>query len=424
VKLRSPIPAAARDMHMALLATSGAGKTTAAKGLAEDTLEAKRRMAVVDPTGVWYGLRTMADGKPGFPVLIVGGKHGDLPLNPKAGAAHAKLIAGQNLPVIFDVLLTPMGQRNTWFADFAEALMAENDAPLQLFIDECHLFMPQNPPRDREGEAVRCMYAANNLVSGGRARGIATVLISQRAAKVNKDSLTQVQTIVAMQNVHALDRKTVDEYVRGSAGKEVADRIEASLPKLQTGEGWIYSPKLDVLDQVRFPMIRTLDTSDRPKDGAIRPPPASLKSINLAAIAAALKPAATADDEAAERAVKKKPAAAANAAKLYTPQQLDAVWKAGFKAGRLAERASLRRAIVHAIDMLPDDAAEPLSPLAQRMLDALQAKPLSSSELRLKLGRKALDGRWFAALNALTAGGHVVKDGERFRVVTPRRERA
>jgi hypothetical protein len=48
---------------------------------------------VIDPTGAWYGLRSSADGRSeGIPVIIIGGSHGDLPLEPTAGKTVADLV--------------------------------------------------------------------------------------------------------------------------------------------------------------------------------------------------------------------------------------------------------------------------------------------------------------------------------------------
>jgi hypothetical protein len=50
------------------------------------------------------------------------------------------------------------------------------------------------------------LHAANNLVSLGRGIGLRIVLISQRPAKLHKDSLTQVETLVAMRLIAPQDR--------------------------------------------------------------------------------------------------------------------------------------------------------------------------------------------------------------------------
>lgn len=49
--------------HIGILGKTGSGKTTTAKGFAESLIEAGRRICVIDPTGVWWGLRMLADGR-------------------------------------------------------------------------------------------------------------------------------------------------------------------------------------------------------------------------------------------------------------------------------------------------------------------------------------------------------------------------
>ncbi len=55
------LPLAALDKHVAIVGASGAGKTYAAKSRVERLLEAGARVCVVDPLGVWWGLRVNAD---------------------------------------------------------------------------------------------------------------------------------------------------------------------------------------------------------------------------------------------------------------------------------------------------------------------------------------------------------------------------
>ena len=55
------LPLTALDEHVAIVSTSGAGKTYAAKSWVERLLEAGARVCVVDPLGVWWGLRVSAD---------------------------------------------------------------------------------------------------------------------------------------------------------------------------------------------------------------------------------------------------------------------------------------------------------------------------------------------------------------------------
>jgi DNA helicase HerA-like ATPase len=56
------LPADAFDDRIAIVGTAGSGKTYAAKGFVERLLESGARVAIVDPLGVWWGLRASADG--------------------------------------------------------------------------------------------------------------------------------------------------------------------------------------------------------------------------------------------------------------------------------------------------------------------------------------------------------------------------
>jgi hypothetical protein len=46
----------------------------------------QRRVLVLDPLSVWWGLKSGADEKaPGFPIPVFGGPHADIPLHDAAG---------------------------------------------------------------------------------------------------------------------------------------------------------------------------------------------------------------------------------------------------------------------------------------------------------------------------------------------------
>lgn len=74
-----PIPEAALDDRIGWIGTSGSGKTYNAGGGVERLLASGARVVIVDPLGVWWGLRLLADGKTASPfnVAILGGPHGD-----------------------------------------------------------------------------------------------------------------------------------------------------------------------------------------------------------------------------------------------------------------------------------------------------------------------------------------------------------
>jgi len=260
--MKNPIPRSALEHHIAFVGKTGSGKTGSAKsGIIEPALAASERVCVIDPTGAWWGLRLDADGKSrGLPIYVFGGDHGDYPLQGTQGEMMAEAIGGSNTPAILDTTRMKTSERMRFFTDFADTILRVNRGPLRLVIDEAHLFAPQAGTRG-SGAMPDMLHAANNLISLGRSRGLRIVLISQRPAKVHKDSLTQVESLVAMRLIAPQDRKAVEEWIADQADKETGKEIIASLPSLKAGEAWVWSPEAHFLKRVVFPMPRTYDSS-------------------------------------------------------------------------------------------------------------------------------------------------------------------
>lgn len=281
------IPAKALEQHIAILGKTGSGKTYAAKGVVERILSEGGRVCIIDPTGAWHGLRSSATGKSaGFPVVIFGGSHADLPLGGAHGEAIAEIIGTASTPAIIDTSLMRVGERTRFFADFADALVRKNKGPLHLVIDEAHLFAPQGKVNDPQSGAM--LHAANNLVSLGRSRGLRIILITQRPAKLHKDSLTQVETLVALRLIAPQDRKAVEEWIKDNADEAKGREIISSLATLKTGHGWVWAPELGVLEKVAFPKIKTFDSSSAPQEDDGRDGPV-LAPIDKDAIAQRLE---------------------------------------------------------------------------------------------------------------------------------------
>jgi uncharacterized protein DUF87/helicase HerA-like protein len=296
--MKGPIPPKALEQHIAVLGKTGSGKSYAVRGAAvEPLLDDGARVCVVDPTGAWYGLRSSASGtRAGYPVVIFGGNHADLPLGGAHGEAIAEVIGTSSTPSILDTSLMKVGERTRFFADFADSILRKNKGPLHLVIDEAHLFMPQGKVNDPQSGAM--LHAANNMVSLGRSRGLRIILITQRPAKLHKDSLTQAETLIALRLIAPQDRAAVEAWIEDNADEKKAREIISSLATLKTGHGWIWAPELDVLERVQFPKIRTYD-SGRAPDGSAAEAAKVLAPIDREAIAARLQSvsaAALADD--------------------------------------------------------------------------------------------------------------------------------
>jgi hypothetical protein len=273
--------------HIGILGKTGSGKTTTAKGFAEHLMDEGRRLCIIDPTGVWWGLRLLADGRTsGYPVVIFGGPHADLDISEASGSRLAEIVAAESFSCIVDTSAMTVSERTRLFAEFAEVLHRLNSRPLHLIIDEAHRFAPQG--RVPDPQSSRMLHAANDLVSGGRARGLRIMLISQRPAKLHKDSLTQVETLIALRLIAPQDRAAVEAWIGEWADPKQGKDVIASLPSLPRGTGWVWAPELGVLAKMAFPRIRTFDSSSAPEDGEPTAPPADLSAIDIASLREAL----------------------------------------------------------------------------------------------------------------------------------------
>ncbi len=361
--MRSTIPDKALEQHIAILGKTGSGKTYAAKGVVEGLLADGGRVCIIDPTGAWHGLRSSATGKSaGFPVVIFGGDHADLPLGGAHGEAIAEIIGTASTPAIIDTSLMRVGERTRFFADFADALVRKNKGPLHLIIDEAHLFAPQGKVNDPQSGAM--LHAANNLVSLGRSRGLRIILITQRPAKLHKDSLTQVETLVALRLIAPQDRKAVEEWIKDNADEKQGREIISSLASLKTGQGWVWAPELNILERVTFPKIKTFDSSRAPGEAEDGDGPV-LAPIDRDAISRRLEAVAkeaVANDPArlkAEIASLRKQVAAKDVAAPVDPEAIEnadrAGYERGFREGAAATKETLlpkAQAVAAAVDEL------------------------------------------------------------------------
>lgn len=268
----------------AIVGTTGAGKTFAAKGAVEALLEQKRRVLIIDPTGVWYGLRSGAKGVGGgFPVLIFGGDNADIDITPDSGSHLARTLAVRDVQAIIDVSDMTGNEKKRFLTDFLETLYAVNRAALHLVVDEADEIAPQNPmPEER-----RLSGAFDKIVRRGRVKGFRPLMITQRPAVLHKNVLSQIGTLIALKLTSPQDRKAIDDWVKGNADADQAKAVMRSLPTLKQGEGWVWSPEDHLLERVQFPAIKTFDSSRTPGAGEQIVAPA-LGDVDVAELRAAI----------------------------------------------------------------------------------------------------------------------------------------
>jgi len=268
--------------HVAILGRTGSGKSYVAKGWVERLLRLGRRVCVIDPTGVWWGLRSSADGKrAGFAVAVLGGDRADIPLAETAGELLGRTVAERAFSCVVDLSDFLIGERHRFMTDFLGALYRFNKRPLHLVCDEADEIAAQSPlPEHR-----RLLHATDRIVRRGRVKGFRVVLITQRPAVLHKNVLTQAAALVAMRVMAPQDRKAIEDWIKGQGdvaqGREVLD----SLARLKVGEGWLWAPDLGLLERRRFPAIETFDSGRAPTDEGLAEPE-TLAQADLAELSA------------------------------------------------------------------------------------------------------------------------------------------
>ena len=104
-------------------------------------------------------------------------------------------------------------------------------------------------------------------------------MITQRSAALNKNVLTQIETLVVLRTTSPQDRKAIAAWVEyhGQA-KELLD----SLPGLAAGEAWVWSPSwLKAMKRVQIRRRETFDSGATPRDVKGKRPPTTLADVDL-----------------------------------------------------------------------------------------------------------------------------------------------
>ena len=275
-----PIPIRVLDAHLAVLGKTGAGKSYALRGMIECLLDEKRRVCIIDPKGDHWGIKSSYDGKKaGYSVVIFGGDHADVPINPRVGKEIAELVATGNRPCVIDFRGWMPGERTRFWIEFASTLFRSNKEPLWLVMDEVHNFAPQGKVLDPD--AGKCLHWTNRIGTEGRGLGIRVLMASQRPQKVHKDLLTCAETLVAMRVIHPLDRNAMKEWIDGCGDAERGRMVLNSLAEMKRGEAFVWSPEIKFFERLTFPKIKTFDSFKAPVGDVKSDAPRGWATVNL-----------------------------------------------------------------------------------------------------------------------------------------------
>ncbi len=260
------------------------GKTYKAKVIAEEMLEHRQQIVVIDPTDAWWGLRSSANGAAaGYPITIFGGRHADLPLEATAGEELADAIADDDFSAIFSLKGMSRANEQRFCYSFLERLYRKNpQKPLHIFMDEADIYAPQSP----FGEEARTLGATQNMVRRGGLDGLGMTLITQRPAVLSKSVSSQCDTLISVGLNDPRDLDSVKDWVNANfEDRELSKRLMADIPQLgrpeNQGIAWVLSPDRDICARVTFRELKTFDSGRTPKVGEKRRTPRVLSKVDL-----------------------------------------------------------------------------------------------------------------------------------------------
>src|SRR6266478_5150867 len=184
---------------------SGSGKSYLAGRMVEQWLMAGTRVVVLDPVGIFFGLRTSFECDPS----------GCMPF----ASVH-------------------------WYAaEFLNALGALGPrivAPVHIVVEEAPIFIPQTGALSRYQRDCKAAFAQCARVY--RNFGVGMTIVTQRAAAVSKDVLTQCGTVFAMRLAAKLDRRALMDWSASNASGVDVDAALARLALAEPGHGVLLSP--------------------------------------------------------------------------------------------------------------------------------------------------------------------------------------
>jgi hypothetical protein len=237
-------------MKTTILGLPNSGKSHTALVLAEELLENQIPIVAFDPAGVWWSLKTGVNGNKGYPVVVAGGEHADIPLTPASAKNIMDAAMKANIPIVFDLSGEETAHKTDWrkiVKDTVNHLYYHNKqyGIRHIFLEEAAEFVPQ---RIQDFDVYSVI---DKTIRIGRNKGLGITLINQRAAAINKEAYENCNLNILHNQEGRNSLKQIQDWFtvkKEDAGKEIMQ----SIPNLNPGECWIIGNRMEpVKVQVR-----------------------------------------------------------------------------------------------------------------------------------------------------------------------------
>ena len=275
------------------IARKGGGKSYAAGKLAELLYGVGVPLIIIDPVGIWWGLRVNADGRaaPLIPIAVIGGLHGDLDIELGHAEHLARHLVETGSSLVLDVSQLRKGKRAHFVAEFCEALFAAVKAQPKrrqrmVIFEEAQDFAPQHA----NGPSARLLGAVDDIVRLGRNFGLGATLITQRPQSVHKEVLNQIECLFVGQLAAKHERDAIKGWIlaKDDAVRATTEAL-SQLPYLAPGDFYCWSPQwLQLFIKTRCYPKQTFDASATPELDDEQPETPALQAMDLDALRAVL----------------------------------------------------------------------------------------------------------------------------------------
>lgn len=365
----------------AVLGIRDSGKTYTSTFLGERLMDAGIPITALDPSGVWKFLRVSGKGQ-GYPVVVAGGEHGDLPLTPAAAPEIMRAAMREGVSLVLDLYSMTLSKAD-WrriVQSCVDVMLYENKAYglRHIFIEEAAEFCPQIIPKDGVSGAVYASVEKLARIGGNALLGY--TLVNQRAEQVNKAVLELCDNLFLHRQKGKNSISSLRKWLDVTDAKGM-DEIIASLPTLPQGECWAWLAGSDTPVRVKVPVKRTFHPDRRAmRDATVVA--AEHKTVNVSTFVSSMQ--ATLDKIVAE-------------AKANDPAELrkrirDLERQLADQAPREDTNAAVHKGYEAAMRVLRD------SPALKRIIETLDAVDAVTGD-----ARRAVDELQQMAVNSLPA---------------------
>jgi len=190
--------------------------------------------------------------------------------------------------VLLDLADLRKYQVATFMTGFLETLYRlknreEYRTPMMLVIDEADAIAPQRPMKGEE----RMLGAAEDIVRRGGQRGIGITMVTQRAAVLNKNVLSQCGILIFLRTLGLQDIDGVNDWINKHGQPEQRALLMKDLASLPRGTAWFWAPgwpdERGIFKKIVVDPIETFDSGATPKPGEKRIAPKTVADVDLEA---------------------------------------------------------------------------------------------------------------------------------------------